>query len=392
MKIQVATLNVWALPEPIARDVLPRMRAIGDRLAKSALDVVAFQEVWLPAARDVLVEEGRRHGFAHAWRSSDTLGGGGLLVVSRFPILDSHFEPYTLSGFPEEIENGEYLSGKGFVKLRLQTPNGPFSLIATHLHARYRKDFSHAFRSHRTGQIVQLAEHAREESEPLVMVGDFNVSENGREYRVLTGLTGMRDVGAELGVREPTVYRSNPYRERGAKPDRRIDFIFVRNGAQRAIAPISVCGIFEDEFEIDGRVASCSNHAGVVAELEIRDSQQSSVSPISRRAIDLATEMLAEGRADAESRRTDGRAFSGIGFGVAAMTVVGSRNVDVTRRRFLGGAFRVAGIAATTQVVGYSVMSEYLLPNELSAFREAEKSLQQFARHAPLRDPETLRS
>jgi len=390
MKIRVATLNVWALPEPIAKDVLPRMHFIGDRLADPSLDVVAFQEVWLPAARDVLVEAGARHGYEHIWHASDRLGGGGMLVLSRFPILASHFEPYALSGYPEEIENGEFLSGKGFVRLRLQGPTGAFSLVATHLHARYKRDFMHAFRPHRTGQIIQLAAHVRGESDPVVMVGDFNVSENQPEYHVLTGLTGMRDVGVELDSRDPTVYRNNPYRVRGLKPDRRIDYIFVRGGSERSIAPSSIDPIFDEAFEIDGRTASCSNHGGVVASFEICKNEQASVFAINRRAIDLAIEMLAEGRVEAEHRRMDDRASSGIGVGVAVMTAFGARKIDVTRRRFLASAFKIAGIAALAQGVGYSVLSEVLVPNELSAFEEAEYRLQQLALRVPISDPGTL--
>ncbi len=389
MKIRVATLNVWALPEPIAKSVIPRMQAIGARIADPTLDIVAFQEVWLPAARESLIESGQRHGYAHVWHTGDTLGGG-MLVLSRLPILEGYFEPYSLSGYPELIENGEYLSGKGFVKLRVQGSEGNFALIATHLHARYKKDFRHAFRSHRTGQIIQLAEHARKETDPLVLVGDFNVSENQPEYRVLTGLTGLRDAGVELDRRIPTVFRGNPYRIRGIKPDRRIDYIFARNGGRHSIAPVDVEAIFDEPLEIGGRTGTYSNHSGVVADLEISDNRQTSVFAINRRAIELATEMLAQGRAEAESRRMDDRASSGIGVALAALATIGSSKLDMTRRRFLGSALRVGGAAALAQGVGYSMISEYLLPGELSAFDEAEARLQQLAKSAPPTDRDSL--
>ena len=59
MRIRVATLNAWALPEPLSLDVEPRLRAIGAKLRELEADVVAFQELWTAAARSRLVAAGR---------------------------------------------------------------------------------------------------------------------------------------------------------------------------------------------------------------------------------------------------------------------------------------------------------------------------------------------
>ena len=60
MRLRVATLNVWGLPEPISRDLAPRMEAIGDRLPGLDLDVVAFQEAWTASAPRSQLASGRR--------------------------------------------------------------------------------------------------------------------------------------------------------------------------------------------------------------------------------------------------------------------------------------------------------------------------------------------
>ena len=67
MPIRVATLNAWALPAPIARDVSARIDAIGQRLESLEVDIVAFQEVWTAEARSSLVRAGRAAGLLHVW-------------------------------------------------------------------------------------------------------------------------------------------------------------------------------------------------------------------------------------------------------------------------------------------------------------------------------------
>ncbi len=226
MRIQVATLNVWALPEPFASDVIPRMTAIGERLADLPADVVAFQEVWTEGAREVLLRLGALAGYDQHWYLEETIGGSGLLVLSRLPILESHFEPFALSGYPEQLDNGEFLSGKGFARLRLLGPEGPFTLLSTHLHARYARRFAHQFASHRIGQVVQLASGVAQPSDPVVMVGDFNFADDQPGYSILLGLTGMRDTAVELDDRRPTVLWQNPYRSqrwRALKLGKRVD-------------------------------------------------------------------------------------------------------------------------------------------------------------------------
>jgi len=155
-RLRFATLNVWALPAGIARHVAPRMEAIARRLGELELDVAALQEVWTPSARSALVAGGRRAGLAHAWHRREAFGGSGLLLLSRRPLGDPLFSPYTLRGLPQRIHHGDYWSGKGFVIATLETAAGPLALLDTHLHARYTRPVDE-YRGIRTGQVIELA-------------------------------------------------------------------------------------------------------------------------------------------------------------------------------------------------------------------------------------------
>ena len=243
MQIRVATLNVWALPEPFGRRVRQRMRAIGAELSSLDLDAVAFQEVWTAEARGILLRTGREAGLAHAWYNDTALGGSGLLVLSRLPIEAVRFERFVLPGRPQRIDHPDYYGGKGFARVRLATAAGPVTFVDTHLHARYGSDVAHEYLAYRIGEIVQMAMRIAVGREPLIAAGDFNFREGDPEYRVLKGLARVRDVAAEFGRPEPTIFRDNPFRAGGPqeRPPHRLPLRSRWEPARRSSAGNATC-------------------------------------------------------------------------------------------------------------------------------------------------------
>jgi endonuclease/exonuclease/phosphatase family metal-dependent hydrolase len=367
MRIRVATLNVWALPEPLARSVEPRMRAIGARLASLDLDAIAFQEVWTEGARTRLVAAGRAAGLAHAWHPPYAFGGG-LLVLTRLPIRSARFDAFAVRGDPARPDHPDYYGGKGWATLELETRVGPLLLVDTHLHAPYRSDVAHAYRAQRVGQITELALASRQLPQPVVMLGDFKLRDDHPEHTILTGLTGMRDVAGELGTPVPTVLRSNPYRANSSKPDRRVDYVFVRDGSRDGLLPVRTERLFDERFEIGGAPASYSNHAGVLAELQLVAGAGQELTAASPHAVSLARRFLREGRQQVEQRRQGDRVLAGAGLGAAALASLGVRDPRVSRRRLLRTALQVGAVLALTPGVGFSIVSEVLTPAEEAAF------------------------
>ena len=387
MKIRLATLNVWALPEPIGRDVQPRIDAIGARLPDLGLDVAAFQEVWTRDAASRLLRAGKRAGLVHGWYGDGTFGKGGLLVLSRLPIEDVHFEAYSVTGAPEKAAaNLEYLSGKGFATVRLTTPSGPLLLVNTHLHARYSSSAPHRHAPQRTGQAIQLATRFADSREPIISLGDFNFREGETDYRVLTDILGLEDVAAALDHRQNTTLHSNPYRNPAAA-DRRKDFVFVRNGVNHALLPKSITRRFDDTFAVDGAPGSFSNHAGLVAEIELVELASAAVNhaplPLDPDpdVFEAAAQMLAKGERLARARQDGGRAASGIGLGVAALATLGALPKRMSRRRLLRAGLAAGALAALAPSLGFSIASEVLVPDEIRAFRDAARQLAALAPH-----------
>ena len=381
MQLRVATLNVWALPWPLAETPSARVRAIGRELSHLDLDAIGFQEVWTPKARRLLIEAGGRANLPYSWHPESTLQGG-LLVLSRHPIEFAAFEAFELRGHPERPLQGDYYGEKGYARLRLRVGERSIALIDTHLQARYPSDVAHEYQSHRTGQIVQAALALREIREPLIVLGDFNLHERTPEYEVLTGLSGLRDVAAELDAREATVQAANPYRLGSDKPDRRIDYVFVRDGDQARLLPQGIQRHFATPFLFEGNTSSHSDHAGLVADLEL-DTGTRMPHGVADETLQLASRLLNEGLELSHRRRRDRRTVVGAGVGFAAL-LAGSQKMSapMERRRFLRGLSRLGVLAALMPSVGYSLLSEVVVPEEMQAFERLRAALRHF-RAAP---------
>lgn len=368
MRVRVATLNVWALPTPLAEQVSARLHAITNLLPTLELDAIALQEVWTSAARDALITGGRRADLNHVWHNDASFGGSGLLILSRLPIEQVRFERYALRGPAEQISQGDFYGGKGFAQVRLGTAAGPLSLVNTHLQARYSKTVPHEYRTLRAGQIVQLSLAVHELQEPLIVAGDFNMQAEDESYRVLTGLTQLRDIAAELNAAEPTVMADNAYRSGTSKPDRRIDYVFARDGSNARVVSRSAERIFDDRLTLGSKPASYSNHAGVMVELEIVPGPHRTLRSPDRYSIRRAVELLSEGYSETQRRQRGTRTWAGAGLGCAAIASIGTRGLATTRRRLLRGALRGAALAALTPGIGFSILSEVFVPDELRAF------------------------
>ncbi|MGI9591802.1 MAG: endonuclease/exonuclease/phosphatase family protein, partial [Myxococcota bacterium] len=292
MRLRVATLNVWAMPPPLARHVSWRMRRIGDELARLDLDVVAFQEAWMGPARRRLVRKAQAAGLEYVWTNPEEPGGGGMVVASRHPIEQAEFTQFALPWAATRVKDLNYFAGRGFVDLRIRTPGGPVRLINTHLHSQSQKL--------RVAQIVELVAGAHGAREPLIALGDLNFLERHSEYRIWTGLSGFRDTAREAGNPLPTVFPGNPLRER--ESSRRIDYVFVRDGARQGLVTEGSRRAFDGLLERHGLPATYSDHAGVVAELELTPRAATPPWTPDQEAAALARRHLARARRRAERR------------------------------------------------------------------------------------------
>ena len=235
MRIRVATLNVWALPGPLAPSVGARMRAIGRRLASLDLDAIAFQEVWTEGARDL--SDRRRSGGGSAQRLASP---GGLrrrtarahapadpVGALRRVLRCAAIRPGRITRTTTAARAGRRSSSRP-----ARAPccsSTPICMPATRATSRTPTARIASARSRSWRWPSRQLQH------PVVMLGDLNFADEHPEHAILTGLAGLRDVAAELGSPSATVLRANPYRAHSSKPDRRVDYVFVRDGGGTAV-------------------------------------------------------------------------------------------------------------------------------------------------------------
>src|SRR5262245_43725729 len=269
MRLRIATLNAWGFPEPLAERLAERMDALAEDLPRIGADVLALQEVWSADARARLVAAGAAAGLPHSSVSHGHYLGGGLVLLSRLPFASVRFESYALNGVPHRPAHPDFYGGKGFQLASVDTEVGTISLLNTHLHARYGGDVDHEYAGHRAAQWVQLASALAREDGPLALAGDFNFDAGSIEYRAFTGLTGVTDAAAAVGRAEPTIWRGNPYRGSATSPERRIDFVFTRDGVAHGVRPMAARRAFDEVLRSGSERFAVSDHAGVLVEFEI---------------------------------------------------------------------------------------------------------------------------
>ena len=371
MSIRLGTFNVWGLPEAFADDVSSRMRGLAARFPGLDLDVLLIQEAWTEEVRDAL----REAALAANFEVAETRGG--LMMFSRLPIRTSQFESFRFRGDPERLAMGEFIGGKGFQTVSLEGEHGPFSVINTHLHARYRRSRPQLNSAVHTVQLMQIIGAMNDIDGTLVVGGDFNCSSQDVEYRIFSGLTGAVELGD--GRSHPTISRSNYYKRGRNDADKRIDYLFVRPGPGVRWKSYGAGSLFAESERIRRRDRSLSDHYGFRAAFEWQppaaDPRPSTSLEFDPRAFDLARVLLEIGREEADRRERVHFRSAG-SWAMGAVLVAGLRRHPVVdRRRFLRTAAGALALFALTPAVGYGTLARLDSDYKRDAFDEAREVL-----------------
>jgi sphingomyelin phosphodiesterase 2 len=357
--LRISTLNVWALPGFISTHVTERIPAIVDHVAERSVDVAAFQEVWTPQARRLLVERGREIGLLPAW--SPDKSPGGLFVLTRLPVRRTHFTQYLLAGLPQRLQHADYYGGKGFAEVELETAAGPLVLIVTHLHARYSDpDGYDEYLGMRAAQVAQLAAFIGAVDAPCIAVGDFNFREDGPEYFAFTRLTGLVDAAAALDQRQPTSVAGNPYHGVGHRAEERIDYVFTRGIAVRELQRD-----FDQPLVFAGEAGAYSDHAGLLADITVSARSVEPVSP-DPASIGLLATLMEQGLAEAKQRKTGQRRW---GAALLVAMMLGHRLLGRRPATRIG-----VGVGA-----GLLLFAEWVARSEAAGYDEVEAMLRDVA-------------
>jgi hypothetical protein len=262
--LRIATANLWGvsvLGFDWADDIDERFAAMAERLSanRAMLDIVLIQEAWKRTARRALLtHRGVVRNFPYRVDVVDRPGGAGLVILSRFPIEKARFQRFKAQGRCFKFWEGDCISGKGILSVRLRASGRPIWIGDTHLIACYSDggapktycDVQDPNGDDRWHQIIE-ARRAIESlvgDNPVLLGGDFNLTRTSRYYPLMTRAAIPSEPSILLGA--PSVSRT-PISARGWRESRdesvapkRVDYLWTRPGtklrwhSQKSIHPI----------------------------------------------------------------------------------------------------------------------------------------------------------
>lgn len=179
--INVITYNCLGL-KYISRFRRERLSEIGRRLSITTPvpEIVGLQECWTQEDYTSIREQTQGI-LPYGKYYYSGIFGGGLAILSKWPIEESSMFRYPLNGRPTAFFRGDWFVGKGVACARIRFGSGlrdVAEVFCTHLHAPYESEPNDSYICHRTAQaweIAKLMRGAAERGHLVLGLGDFNM-------------------------------------------------------------------------------------------------------------------------------------------------------------------------------------------------------------------------
>ncbi|KAL6714626.1 phospholipase C type enzyme [Lecanora helva] len=190
--LNIVSLNCFGL-KYISGFRKERLAEIGRRLASAhpVPEIVGLQECWTQEDYNS-IREATKQILPSAKFYYSGIFGGGLAILSKWPIEESSMARYPLNGRPTAFFRGDWFVGKGVACARVRI--GPLStdvieVFCTHLHAPYESGPNDSYICHRTAQaweIAKLMRGAVERGHLVIGLGDFNMLPLSLAHQLIT--------------------------------------------------------------------------------------------------------------------------------------------------------------------------------------------------------------
>jgi sphingomyelin phosphodiesterase 2 len=138
-EINVLTHNVWGL-KYLAKFRNERLLEIGKRIATAepTPQIVGLQECWTQHDYQAIRQE-TKHILPYGKFYHSGIFGGGLAILSKWPIEESSMARYPLNGRPTAFFRGDWFVGKGVACARIRFGSGLKDVIEVFTtHVSYR--------------------------------------------------------------------------------------------------------------------------------------------------------------------------------------------------------------------------------------------------------------
>ncbi|KAI9686363.1 MAG: phospholipase C type enzyme [Bathelium mastoideum] len=236
--IHVFSLNCWGL-KYISKHRRARLTEIGKRLAAldPLPDIVGLQECWTQADF-ASIRALTLHFLPFGKFYYSGVFGGGLAILSKWPIEESNMVRYPLNGRPGAWPiRGDWFVGKGVACARIRYGNAPkdvAEVFCTHLHAPYEPEDRDSYLCHRTAQaweIARLMRHATERGHLVIGLGDFNMRPKSLAHQLIETHGRVKDVWREIHPDSSLGSTEDELERKRGRPMPTADFNVTENGA-----------------------------------------------------------------------------------------------------------------------------------------------------------------
>lgn len=276
-QFKILTYNIWGLYPIAGGKAQWRYPQISKRL--EGYDIVGIQEAWDTETRVLIRENHQAEKYpylAQAPKIHQLMGGNGLLILSRFEILDTDFLKY------KSCIGSDCLARKGVLFARLRLDDGStVDVYNTHLNAWFPSVLKQGASVRvRRRQIAQLTDFilSKSSGRRFIVLGDFNTHPGSLNYQQVIESLNVQDLYREAYPDPRAVskklYSGHTYYQGWntwvpsipvpvMKP-KRIDFIFGSSGLhpwEVAAAKVE----FTDRVPHEGEGQHLSDHFGVSA-------------------------------------------------------------------------------------------------------------------------------
>lgn len=251
--------NIHGLPFVSGRSPFKRMEAVANKIREERPDLVLLQEVWFSAYQRRL-EQKLGDDYETILDPRRVLGWprGGLLVFVRcgagWTIEESAFRRYNRAAPWWRLDEGDGISGKGYLTIKLRRDGRRLMIVDTHLQSQY-PEHSRAYEEIRHSQLDQLQTYLGEfpSSQPVLIAGDFNTKPTEGLYSSHLNVLGTDLTDAERAQ----CGCGTAFDEKGEAKDW-LDYVIARHFATEA----DVMRIVNDSADIP-----YSDHDGLLVRL-----------------------------------------------------------------------------------------------------------------------------
>lgn len=282
--LDVLSLNTYALPAPLGKNIAERSERIGAAL--QGYHIVGLQETFSKDSRYLAV--GTESVGLSVERHAPTdrrLLNSGLTTLSQYEIVERDFRPF------QYASHADALAQKGVSFTRIRLPEGELiDVYNTHFQAMKDKaDAPHEklglkimgllfsgyamprddIRAH-DAEVLQALMREKDQGHPVIVTGDFNTQESDALYSTLKEANGLSDAFRELHPEDPGYTsdgKTNPYKS-NPNNRKRVDYIFYRDGKTLNLTPLQSQVVFDKA--IDGLFVS--DHYGVHTRFQLTPS------------------------------------------------------------------------------------------------------------------------